>query len=92
MFIKAEGPSNEDDSLEFELKVKCKCKKDAPKDDRKSYIDSNGIILYNLSKIVLNLLENCETFFQVVSGHIKWLPIANQINKVKIESLHWRDF
>lgn len=39
---KAEGENNQDDTLEYELKIKCKLAKNADKEDKKSYIDSKG--------------------------------------------------
>ena len=36
----AEDEATEEDTLEFELNIKCKLPKDAAKDDKKAYIDS----------------------------------------------------
>ncbi|CAF0854640.1 unnamed protein product [Brachionus calyciflorus] len=38
--LNPEGDNNEDDTLEYELKVKCKMPKNGNKEDRKSFIDS----------------------------------------------------
>ncbi len=39
-FIKVEEEGTDEDTLEYELKIRCKLPKDAAKDDKKSYIDS----------------------------------------------------
>ena len=36
----ADGESNEEDTIEYELKVKCKLAKNAAKEDKNAYIDS----------------------------------------------------
>ena len=50
--IKAEGDSNEEDTLEYELKIKCKLTKNASKDDKTAYIDSKGFYCIKLKTII----------------------------------------
>ncbi len=67
---KAEDEGTEADTLEYELKIKCKLPKDAAKDDKKSYIDSTVLSKHIkwtpignqadtvISKIICYLLTN----------------------------------
>lgn len=61
-FNLAEGDNNEDDTLEYELKVKCKMPKNGNKEDRNSFIDSKGSV-YKINNKISKLFSK---FFRVI--------------------------
>ena len=86
---KASAEPNDEDTLEFELKVRCKLpSRNADKYDKSLYIDSRGDLPF-ASQLFLSLSLFKEYFScsQVLTSHLKWNPIGNQATKFAADEL-----
>lgn len=49
LYLKADDEGTDEDTLEYELKIKCRIAKNASKEDKNSYIDSKGLSIYRIN-------------------------------------------